>query len=126
MNYQKRTRTKRKDLDENHGKKSKRYFSPKKQYIRKRKNKNYTNERKKKTYKCDICIGEDHYTTQCTRKVKGGKKMIKFLKEEEFEILYEEEIFDVEEILSELSSEEKSSSKEEVVIFMVQGKDIVD
>jgi hypothetical protein len=52
-----------------------------------RRNKNYTNKRK--TFKCTKRV--DHYAPQCLGKRKRGKKMIKFLEEQEF--LVEEPLY---------------------------------
>ena len=80
----------------------------KKKYIRK---KNPTSVSKKKTCKCYICNEEGHYALECPKRGKSAKKMIKILEEQDFEIIYGEEISDEEEILYEISSDEESSNQ---------------
>ena len=106
-------------------KKSKKDFLSKKKYIRRKK---YTKKHKKrKTCKCYLCNEEGHNAHQCPRKGKGGKKMIKFLEEKEFEVLYVEEISNIEENFYEVSSDKESfSSEEDDFIFMMQDEQSID
>lgn len=57
------------------------------------------------------------YVSECPNRGKSARKMINVFEEQNFEILYGEEIFDDEEILYEISSDEESSDEE--LIFMM-------
>ena len=83
-------------------------FSKKKKYIRKKKP---TSVSKKKTCKCYICNQEGHYAPKCSKKEKSAKKMIKVFEEQDFEIIYGEEISDEEEILYEFLVTKKVQMK---------------